>query len=406
MNSASPLDPQVVRALRSAMSRRGFLQTLGAGGAAAFLAACGISGSSGTPHNRDNPVANPVDLSDTNKTLTWANWTLYLDYDEEKKVYPTLRQFEKETGITVKYREDIDDNNTFWGKVQGQLANGSDIGYDLVTPTDWMAGRWIRMGYAARIDPANVPNKKKILPNLENVGFDPGRNFSLTWQSGFAGLAWNKEKYPKGLKTLDDLWAPDLKGKVDVLAEMRDTVGLIMLNQGVDIDGPFTDEQFQAALDVLSAQLDSGQIKGVKGNEYKEDLVSGQAYAAIAWSGDIFQLNAETPGKYGFVIPESGGTLWSDNLLIPATSQHKKNAEKLMNFYYQPDIAAETAAWVNYICPVQGAQAYMEKIDPELAASEWIFPSEKTLNETQVFRPLTPAEEIQFTAAFGDVIGG
>ena len=403
------VDPRLAQ-LKRAMSRRGFLAAAGATGAAAALAACGTGGSKSSSSSSAPataaPVATPVDKSDSEKKLVWANWTLYLDYDKEKKVYPSLVEFEKQTGIQVEYKEDIEDNNTFNGKVSGQLSNGQDIGYDLVTPTDWLVAQWIRQGFAAKIDAANVPNKKNILPKLSNVEYDPGREYSLTWQSGFAGLVWNKEKVPNGLKTMEDLWNPELKGKVVVLSEMRDTVGLIMMSQGVDISGPFTNDQFMAALDVLQKQVDSGQIKQVKGNSYKEDLINGQAYAAIGWSGDIFQINAENGDKWGFALPESGGTLWSDNLLIPATATHKKNAEMLMNYYYQPTVAAQVAAYVNYICPVQGAQAEMQKLDPELAKSNWIFPDAATLDNSQVFRPLTPQEQAEYSKAFGNVIQG
>ncbi len=410
-----PMNDPRLEMLRQAMSRRGFLGATGAVGAAAALAACGTgskggssssSGSAAASSGNAAPVATPSDKSDSDKSLVWANWTLYLDYDEEKKVYPSLVAFEEKTGIKVEYKEDIEDNATFYGKVSGQLGNGQDIGYDLVTPTDWMAGRWIRQGFAAPIDEANVPNKANILDTLNNVGFDPGRKYSLTWQSGFSGLVWNKEKLPNGLKSVNDLWAPELKGKVVVLSEMRDTIGLIMMSQGVRIDGPFTNDQFNAALAVLQQQVDSGQIKQVKGNSYKEDLINGQAYAAIGWSGDIFQINAENGDKWGFALPDTDGVLWSDNLLIPATSTHKKNAEELMNYYYQPEVAAIVAAYVNYICPVKGAKEAMAKIDPKLAASEFIFPTDATLAKTQVFRPLTPKEEQEYSEAFGKVIQG
>ncbi|MFN8183407.1 MAG: spermidine/putrescine ABC transporter substrate-binding protein [Candidatus Nanopelagicales bacterium] len=384
--------------LKQAMSRRGFLSSMGAAGAAAFLAACGTRG--GTGNNLQ-----PQGGGDS-KTIVWANWTLYLDYDEESRTYPTLVQFEEESGYTVEYREDIDDNVSFNGKVAPQLANGQNIGYDLVTPTDWLAAEWIRKGYAATIDEQTVPNKKNILPALQDVQFDPGREYSLTWQSGFAGLAWNKERVPNGLRTINDLWNPELKGKVVVLSEMRDTVGCIMLSQGVDISESFTDEQFMAGLDVLQQQVDSGQVKQVKGNSYKEDLINEQAWAAIAWSGDIFQINAEEGDKWEFALPDTGGTLWSDNLLIPITASNPKGAQALMDFYYRPEIAAEVAAYVNFVCPVQGAKEEMMKIDKTLAESPWIFPTDEILQNAFVFRPLTPEEQVQYTDAFGRVIQG
>jgi len=397
VNAKHP-DPKI-EFLRQAMSRRGFLGAMGAAGASAALAACGTGG--GT-----SGQTQPSGGSGDNKTIVWANWTLYLDYDEESRTFPSLVAFEEESGYTVEYREDIEDNVTFNGKVAPQLANGQNIGYDLVTPTDWLVAEWISKGYVAEIDAANVPNKENILPNLNEVTFDPGRKYSLTWQSGFGGLVWNKERVPNGLRTVEDLWAPELKGKVVVLSEMRDTIGLIMMSQGVAIDEPFTSEQFNAALAVLEQQVDSGQVKQVKGNSYKEDLINEQAWAAIGWSGDIFQINAEEGNKWEFALPETGGTLWSDNLLIPKTATNKAGAEALMDYYYRPDVAAQVAAYVNYVCPVQGAQEEMQKIDPELAKSEWIFPTEEILNNSQVFRPLTPEEQAEYVEAFGRVIQG
>ncbi len=384
--------------LKHAMSRRGFLSSMGAAGAAAFLAACGTRGATGTNLQAQG--------GGDSKTIVWANWTLYLDYDEESRTYPTLVAFEEETGYTVEYREDIDDNVSFNGKLAPQLANGQNIGYDIVTPTDWLAAEWIRKGYVSTIDDQTVPNKVNILPALNDVNFDPGREYSLTWQSGFGGLAWNKERIPNGLTSVNDLWAPELKGKVVVLSEMRDTIGLIMLSQGVDISESFTDEQFMAALDVLQQQVDSGQVKQVKGNSYKEDLINEQAWAAIGWSGDIFQINAEEGDKWEFALPDTGGTLWSDNMMVPVTASNPTGAHALMDYYYRPDVAAEVAAYVNYVCPVQGAQEEMEKIDPELAQSEWIFPTDEILDKSYVFRPLTPEEQVQYTDAFGRVIQG
>ena len=309
------------------------------------------------------------------------------------------------TGIQVTYAEDIEDNDSFYGKVSGQLANGQDIGYDLIVLTDWMAARMIRMGYTQEIDRAVVPNAKNILPNLANVDFDPGRTHSLTWQSGFGGLAWAKDKVPAGLKSLSDLWAPELAGRVEVLSEMRDTVGLIMLDQGVDVSGSWGADQFNAALDVLKAKITSGHIRQVRGNSYTQDLVSGDAIAVIGWSGDITTLNAGNDNRFEFGLPEAGGTLWSDNLMIPIGSTHRSNAEKVIDYYYDPEVAAQVAAWVNYITPVEGAQKAMEAINPDLVDNQLIFPNAETLAKTHVFRTLTPDEETTYNKAFLDVIG-
>jgi len=178
-----------------------------------------------------------------------------------------------------------------------------------------------------------------------------------------------------------------------------------MLEQGVDISKNFTSAQYEAAVDELQKHIADGQIRQVKGNSYKEDLISGDADAVIGWSGDIFQINAENGDKWGLALPEAGGTLWSDNMLVPVGSPHKTNAEKLMNYYYDPKVAATVEAYVNYICPVQGAKEEMEKIDPDLAASPWIFPDDATLAKAKAFRTLTPDEETQYNESFQKVIG-
>ena len=390
MSKESSLSPEARSVLGAMVSRRGVLAGAGGLGAAGLLAACG-GGS---------------DSADSANSVRWGNWPLYLDYDEDTKKYPTLEKFTKETGVAAKYFEDYNDNDEFFGKVQAQLKLGEDIGYDVVTPTDWMAARWIRLGYTQKFDAANVPNKVNILDSLASPSFDPNREQSLTWQGIMAGFGWNVAKNPKGIHTLDELFAPQNKGKIVVLSEMRDTIGIILRSQGVDLQ-TVTEDQFMNAVDFLAKKISDGWIRGVKGNEYKEDLISGDATAVIAWSGDMFQLSSENEGKFDFAIPESGGTISGDNFLIPSTTtaEGKKNAETLINYYYDPAVAAEVAAYVNYVTPVQGAQAEMEKIDPALAKSEYIFPTEKTMSRLNVFKALTPAEEASWTEAFQKAAG-
>lgn len=401
-----PEDPQI-RALVQAMSqrsmsRRGVLGAAGALGLGGLLAACGTGGKSG---GSSASAVSVKDISDTDPTVNWANWTLYLDYDEKSKSYPTLDQFKEQTGISVNYVEDIDGNDTYYGKVQGQLNAGQDIGQDLITLTDWMAGRIIRQGYTQELDHANIPNLANLLPDLKDVDFDPGRKNSITWQTGYAGIAWNKKKFPKGLKNVSDLWDPALKGRVTVLDEMRDTMGLLMLDHGVDITGQWGENEFGTALEDLRRNIGNGQIRQVKGNSYKSDFISGDAIAGIVWSGDIVQMNFENDDQWEFVIPEAGGTLWSDNLMVPIASPRKANAEKLINFYYEPKVAAEVAAYVNFICPVIGAKEEMEKIDPSLVDNPLIFPTEDDLSHAHVFRALDAEEETTLGSEFQSAIG-
>jgi spermidine/putrescine transport system substrate-binding protein len=385
-----PLSAEASAIINSKFSRRALVAGAGALGGAALLSSCSSGG----------------DEAASAGSVRWGNWPLYLDYDEETQLYPTLEAFTESTGIAAEYFEDYNDNDEFFGKVQAQLKLKEDIGYDVVTPTDWMAARWIRLGYTQKFDKANIPNAGNILDTLASPSFDPMREQSLTWQGIMGGFGWNVEKNPKGVRTLDDLFAPANKGKIVVLSEMRDTVGIILRHQGVDLQ-TVTEDQFMNAVDFLAGKISDGWIRGVKGNEYAEDLTAGDAVAVIGWSGDMFILKSENEGKFDFAIPDSGGTISGDNMMIPytATAEAKVNAEKLINWYYDPAIAAEVAAYVNYVTPVKGAQAEMEKIDPALAASEFIFPTEKTMANLSVFRSLTPAEETSWTEAFQKAAG-
>ncbi|MBC7724411.1 MAG: spermidine/putrescine ABC transporter substrate-binding protein [Burkholderiaceae bacterium] len=402
MNRPLPRDPMVrsliAQARNAQLSRRTLMGGAGLGAAALTLAACAPTGPAPAP-------SAAADGSATDKTLNWANWAAYIDEDDAGN-YPTLAAFEQQTGITVSYDVAVDDNNTYYGKVKDQLALGQDVGADLVCLTDWMVGRLIRFGYVQKFDAAKIPNAKNLEPALQNPDFDPGRTMSLPWQGGFAGICWNKEKVPGGLASVADLWDPSLKGRVGVLSEMRDTIGLLMLENGVDISGDWGSDEFTNALDVFSKQVADGQIRNIKGNAYLEDLKSEDTLAAICWSGDITVINAEAGDKWEFAIPSAGGTLWNDNFVVPVGSTRKSNAEELINYYYQPEVAAEVAAWVNYITPVLGAQEAAMAIDPELAANQMIFPDEATLATAHIFRTLTGAEENEFGAAFQAVMLG
>jgi spermidine/putrescine transport system substrate-binding protein len=397
-----PSDPMIAQLVRMAqssqMGRRTLLAGAGAGAAALALAAC----STGTPAAKPTAAA---DKSASDKTLRWDNWALYIDIDDAGN-YPTLDAFTQETGIKVTYTEAVDDNNTYYGKVKDQLALGQDIGADAVCLTDWMVGRLIRFGYTQELNHANIPNLANLTPALADVGFDPGRKMSVPWQGGFAGICWNKEKLPGGVHSVEELWNSDLKGRVGTLSEMRDTMGVLMQANGVDISGDWGDDEYNAAIDVLKKQVTDGQIRNIKGNSYKEDLINGDTLAAIVWSGDITQLNAENGDKWEFIIPDTGGTLWNDNFIVPIGSPRKTNVETLINYYYQPEVAAEVAAYVNYITPVVGAKEAAMAIDPELANNQLIFPDDKTLSNAHVFRVLTPAEEQKYDAAFQSILLG
>jgi spermidine/putrescine transport system substrate-binding protein len=393
--------------MRNILSRRSVLRgalgggaLLASGGGLAALAACGTEGT-----KQSEASCTSQDNSASEKKLIFSNWPLYIDVDEKDKAKrPTLDAFVTQTGIQVSYTEDINDNNEFFGKVRNQLSACQSVDRDLIVLTDWMAGRLVRLGWVQKLDPAKMPNvQANLLDSLRGRAWDKQSEYAVPWQSGLTGVAYNA-KVAKEVRSVGELLTrPDLKGKVTMLSEMHDTAGLLLLDQGND-PGNFTEAQFDAALEKLKAAVASGQIRRFTGNDYAQDLAKGDIAACIAWSGDVIQLGFEDE-NIKFVAPEAGLMLWSDNMMVPNKATHLGNAEQLMNYYYDPKVAAELAAYVNYICPVKGAQAEMEKIDPDLAQNPLIFPDAATLAKTKVFMGLTEEQERSYQQKFQQVIG-
>jgi spermidine/putrescine transport system substrate-binding protein len=408
MTSTPNLPPELLAlatATRRGVPRRTFLRGVGAGGVA--VAGAGLLSACGTEGTGTGGSAQPSteDKSDTDKTLNFSNWQLYIDVDEnDTNKRPSLDAFTAQTGVAVTYTEDITDNETFYAKISPQLRAGQDTGRDLFALTDWMADRLIRQNFVQKLAKENMPNyPANLAAALKSPEWDPSREYSAPWQSGLTGIAYNAKLVPE-VRTIEELLSrSDLKGRITCLTEMRDTIGLIMLDQGKD-PADFTDDDYSAAIDRLQQAVDAGQVRQFTGNEYSDGLAKGDLAACIAWSGDVIQLQLENP-DIKFVAPEAGLMLWSDNMLIPVLAQHKKNAEKLIDYYYDPAVAAQLAAYVNYICPVDGAQAEMEKLDPELASNQLIFPSDETLAQTHLFKGLDEETETKYTEQFNAVTG-
>jgi len=387
------------------ITRRELLRRAAAGGAVlsipSLLAACGgDSGIEGSA-NTESTAAAPADTT-LAEQLTISNWPLYIDIDEKTKKRPTLDQFEQKTGVKVKYIEDVNDNEEWFGKFQAQLAQGDDIGRDLVVLTDWMAARMVRLGYVQKKDKSAIPNEKNLTPALQHPAWDQNRDYSLPWQSGLTGIGYNPKFTGGPVTSVEQLFTdPKLKGKVTCLTEMPDTMGLVMQAQGAD-PSKVDPAAFDSAIEMLQSAVDSGQIRRFTGNDYLEDFPAGSTWAAMTWSGDVAQLQTDTPGLK-WVIPDDGGMIWNDNMLIPLGGD-VFTASTYMNFVYDPAVAAEIEAWVNYICPVVGAQDEIKKIDPALAENPQIFPDEATLSKVKLF-DAEAADDTDLKEKFQAVIG-
>ena len=399
--------------LAAALSRRTFLQGTALTGVSAFIAACGTTGT-GTaepPASEDTaseaPTASESAAAQSpSAELNFANWPLYIDTDDEDETkHKSLEDFTAEYGTVVNYEEVINDNDEFFGTIRPALEGGQDTGWDLVVLTDWMAGRLIRLGWVEQMDQSVMPNKVANMQDVyKGVSFDPTDDHHAPWQSGMTGLGFDVEV--TGEQTsLEALWTPDPKwtGKVTFLTEMRDTIGLTMLLQGKDPSAA-TEADADEAVAKIKEAVDAGIVRAFMGNDYAEEMVSGNVVLAMAWSGDIVVKQLEKESLV-WQLPDEGGMLWTDNMLIPKGAQHKYTAELFVNFVYDPAIAAQIAAWVNYVTPVKGAKEVLAADDPEMAENPLIFPPEDVLANVKIFKGLTEDEETHFNDAFSEVTG-
>jgi len=386
------------------ITRRELLRRAAVGGAAvslpSILAACGGDGIEGQTAAQPGTTTVRKELA---AELVIANWPFYIDLSEDEKTRPTIDQFTAETGVRVRYLEEVNDNEEWFGKYQAQLAQGDDIGRDIVVLTDWMAARMIRLGYVQKKDKSAIPNEENLVESLRSPGWDPQREFSLPWQSGMTGIAYNKKLTGGPVTTIEQLLTdPKLKGKVTMLTEMPDTMGVTIAATGGDPEN-VTPEAFDAAIEMIRQAVESGQIRRFTGNEYVEDMVAGNVWAALAWSGDVISsIQPENP-DVEFAVVETGSHLWTDNMLIPLGGD-VFTASTFMNFVYDPAIAAQIEAYVYYVAPVEGAKEAIAEIDEAAAESPLIFPPAETLENTFIF-DAEAADDPDYKEQFQAVIG-
>jgi spermidine/putrescine transport system substrate-binding protein len=380
------------------VSRRTVLKVgAAAAGTAAFLAACGTSGSSTSPSPK------PSQSDTISDVVNVANWTLYIDLSEDELARPTVTAFETEYSTKVNYVEAINDNDSFFGTIQAPLKAGEDTGWDIATLTDWMAARIIRLGWAEKLKTSHMSNfTANLLDVYKGRSFDPNVEYLAPWAGIVGGIAANKTTagFVKGFK---DLFDPRLKGKVSLLTEMRDTIGLAMLANGDD-PAKADRDSFDRAIALIEPSVSDGTVRAFTGNDYKELIVKGDVAACVAWRGDVVQIGYED-ANIVWVTPTDGCTFSSDNMLIPLGAAHKYTAEKWMDWYYKPEIAAQLTAYVQYVSPVKGTKEEIAKIDESLASDPFIFPDAALEAQLNVFAGLSEADEIYMNDAYSALQG-
>ncbi|HET8975795.1 MAG TPA: spermidine/putrescine ABC transporter substrate-binding protein [Solirubrobacterales bacterium] len=371
---------------------RALMLALAALAATLVLAACGggddVGGASGNAAETAEP--GPVEGE-----FNFSNWVGYIDKGDGG----TVAEFEaKHPGVTMNYNEDVNDNADFFGKMSPLLDGGESGGRSMFVVTDWMAKQMNDLGYLQAIDYADVPNvDANLKQNLRSPEFDPDRSFSIPWQSGMTGLLVN-EKLAPDVRSVNDLFDPQYKGKVTVLTEMRDTVPLMLKADGID-PADATKQDWLDEIDKLDQAVQSGQLRRFTGNDYIQDMTNENTVAVIGWSGDIELIDNE---DVTWRMPTDGCILWSDNMVIPVGAPNTAAALAWADFVYDPKVQADISDYVRYVSPVQGIEA----VNPQLAQDELVNPPEEfTANCSTQPDPPGSAEDVQeVTEAFQAVI--
>jgi spermidine/putrescine transport system substrate-binding protein len=333
--------------------------------ASVALSACGGGGGIGSS-GEGGQVSTAKAEGKPSGDLTISNWALYIDKQ-------TIPQFEQRTGINVNYIEDINSYDEFFGKMQPILAQGKSGGRSLMVATDWLAKKMYDLGYIQKLDKkALAPALKNLNPNIKAPSTDPNWDFSIPWQGGMTGLIVNKKLAPD-VHSVNDLFNPKYKGKVETVTELREVVPLVMKAEGINPDTASTQDWLNA-IDKLNQAGQSGQIRRFTGGDYAKDLASGDAVAVIGWAADAIQLQADNPDLQ-WRMPTQGCMQWWDDWVIPVGAPNPTAAYKWINYTYQPQHQAQIDAWTSSVTPVAGVKQIFQKTDPQAAKSQLIFPS-------------------------------
>ena len=392
--------------LNDPITRRQLLRRAAAGGVTlslpGLLAACGggggIEGQQAQTGGADATTVEQV-LADE---LTVSNWPFYIDQNDDATKFPTLEHFTEETGVKVNYLEDINSNEELFGEIQAPLSRGQSIDRDIIVPTAWLCARLLRLGYLQKLDKSAIPNMSNLEDTLKSPSWDPNRDYSLPWQSYITGLGYDPKKVGGELTSVEQLLDPALKGKITMLDSMEDTVGLFLLEMGVDPTGEIDATAYDEAVAKVQKAVDDGQIRQFTGNDYTGPLAKGDVWASIAWSGDILILQADNP-NLEFSIPDAGGITSVDTMVIP-TGGDVYTASTFMNFFYDPKIAAQVTAYVQYITPVKGTKEAIAETNPELVDDPLVFPTPEALENLYEFSA-EAIENPEFQEKWQAVIG-
>ncbi|MBD2895859.1 spermidine/putrescine ABC transporter substrate-binding protein [Spirillospora sp. NPDC000708] len=410
------IDPAFLRGLtrprlaRSTASRRDVLRLMGAAGAGLALSACGVKGQGGKEKVTQTDVQKYWAGKAKTGKLSWANWPGYMEDD-----HSTIKAFEKATGIKVDYKEVIQEMGPWFGKIQAPLAAGQSIGFDLMVMTNGIQLEQARqLGYLAPLDQSRLKNfQANAGPTFKNPSYDPGNAFTVPYESGVTGIAYNTKYVKEEITSIAQLFDPKYKGRVGMMGDSQELGNFGMFLLGIDPEKS-TQADWEKAAAKLREQRDKGIVRKYYNQDYVDAVSKGDVWMTMAWSGDVYSM---TSPDVRFAIPKEGGTIWTDNMCIPKTAGSPVDAITLMDWLYVPENNAPLTEFVNYITPVPGVKQVVaadaakatgqEKKDlTRLSTSPLVFPSEADMQRLRRYRRLTQAEETRYQKIFEPIAKG
>ncbi|MBA4096972.1 MAG: spermidine/putrescine ABC transporter substrate-binding protein PotF [Rhodospirillum sp.] len=321
--------------------------------------------------------------------LNVYNWS---DYIGET----TVEDFQKETGITVRY-DVYDSNETLDAKLKA-----GNTGYDIVVPTGSFLGQQIQAGIYQKIDKSKISNYGNIDPQILEAlkPFDPSNEYAVPYFWGTVGIGVDVAKVKERLGENAPIDSFDLLFKPENAAKLQDC-GISMLDSPSDILPPAlkylgkdphskSEEDYAAVEQMLTAVRP--YVKYFHSSQYINDLAGGELCAVIGWSGDIFiaQARAEEAGskaELSYSIPKEGTLLWVDSLAIPKDAKNVDNALKFIDYLNRPQVAANGVNYVSYASPNTGA---LELVDPEVKGNTSIYPTDEVKKKLFSDAPVDP----------------
>lgn len=397
------------------ISRRNALGLGGVSAAALALSACGVQGAASSKPQSTKQAQSAAEkfwkAQKPTGTVTFANWALYIDTDHQ-----TLKEFTAATGIAVNYKEVIQEDDSFFAKIDPVIRSGQSTGYDIMVITDGLEfTEIVQLGEAVPLDQSRLTNfHKNAGESYQNRSFDPGNIYSVPWAAGSTGIAWNPKYIKEPVTSIEDLWNPKYAGHIGMMADPQEIANFGLFKIGVN---PETSKEadWKKAATALTQQ--KSLVRKYYDQSYIDALSKGDTWISMAWSGDIFQQNLSAGTNLQFTVPEEGGTIWMDNMMIPKYAKNPVAAMELIDWFYRPDIAALLTEGIEYISPVPAVQGLIKKAAAsatgddkksllEVADSPLVWLSATEYSRLKNYVPITAKTSHTFLGIFQPVTAG